>query len=86
MTSRDYWYLSSVTLLLLAVIIGASFIWYGLYKTYSWGTAISFMIAFSIITYGPLVGAFCGLVSYFKKGRKTKSFLEDNGYKAESNH
>jgi hypothetical protein len=73
MTSRDYWYLSSVTLILLAIIIGAAFIWHGLYETYSWGTVVSFIVASAIITYGSFIGAFCGLVSYFKKGRKARS-------------
>ena len=75
MASRDYWYLSSVALLLLAFIISGTFIWYGLYETYSWGSFFSFGYAFIIITFGSLVGAACGLVSFFKNGRKTKSLI-----------
>jgi hypothetical protein len=75
MVSRDYWYLSSIFILLLAIIASGSFAWYGIYRTYSWGSVFSFMFAAGVLTYGPLLAAICGLVSYLKNGRKIKSLL-----------
>lgn len=75
MIKFDIWIMLSVFFLVTGTTLFGYSIWYAEYRTFSWGSFAIFVVGVNIHVGVAVLATLCGLISFFKNGKKFSSLL-----------